>query len=282
MARGDAMNFNPATKWISWSGNTGTLSYYDKETQENVVVDFPFTFLLLDEFTTVKGFNEKAKKGIYSNEVRDTTKQILSVKCDGETIAKGLYKEIKEKVVEAGGGYAKSCYIAYKGEDGKLAIGNITFSGSSFGGGTHQPADKNMKDIEIGAWLSFSKAHAANLYTKAVVIEGKDDRICTQGVVKFHVPKFKLIEVTKETDAEAIALTQVLKAYMDEYFKKVESVHEEEKIAQAVNEAHAKAFGGTPTELTETEKAFLTKPNLEDIGPLPTDGQVDDDGDLPF
>jgi len=280
--RGDVQLINPATKWLKWSGSTGTLSYYDKATKENVEVEAPFTFLLLDVFTTIKGYNEKTKESVWSNEVKDTTKQILNVRCGNETIAKGLYKEIKAQTLEVGGGYAQSCYIAYKGEDGKLAIGNITFSGSSFSGGVHKPADKNMKDIEIGGWLSFSKAHAAEIYTKAVVIEGKDDRICTNGSVKFYSPKFKLIEVSKETDAEAIALTQVLKAYMDEYFKKVESVHEEEKIAQAVNEAHAKAFGGTPTELTETEKAFLTKPNLDDIGPLPTDGQVDDVDDLPF
>jgi len=284
--RGDVQITNPSQKWLKWSGSTGSLSYYDKEKKENVEVEMPFTFLLLDTFTTIKGYNEDSKEGIYSNEVKDTTKQVLNVRCGKETVAKGLYQDIKEKVVALGGGYAQSAYIAYKEENGELAIGNITFSGSSFGGGIHKPADKNMKDVEVGGWLAFTKANAANLYKKAVVIQGKDDRICTNGAVKFYAPSFKLVDVAPETDAKAIALTQDLKAYMNEYFKKSASVEEEEQVAKQVQEAHQRTHGDAQEGFTEMEKAHFGTATEEFNDELPSGGllpnEVVDDDSLPF
>lgn len=247
MARGDVQIINPAKKWFGWSGSTGTLSYYDKESKQNVEVATPFTFLLLDTFTTIKGYNKDAKEGIYSNEVKDTTTEILHVRMGKEEFATGVYKDIKEKIVAKGGKYAQSCYIAYKEENGELTIGNIMMEGSSFSGGVHIPADKNMKDVNIGGWLSFSKANSAELYSKAVVLQGKDERICTNGATKFYAPKFKLIEVDPETDKKAIALTQDLKRYMTEYFKKnaiqQESQQEsEEQLAQRVEKANESVY----------------------------------------
>jgi len=292
MARGDVQIVNPSTRWFKWSGNEGILSYYDKVAKENVEVATPFTFLLLDTFTTIKGFNEDTKEGIYSNEVKDTTKQILNVKCGKEVIASGIYKDIKADVVAAGGGYCQSCYIAFKDDNGELAIGNIAMTGSSFGGGSHKPADKNMKEIEVGAWLAFTKANSAALLTKGVIIEGKDERLCINGVVKFYAPKFKLTEVSKETDTAAIALTQILKAYMAEYFKNAVVVEGEKVVAAQVEEAVAKTYGATTTELTETEKVFLTKSEPDDLpnnfgAELPGEKEFDpfdpnNDDDLPF
>jgi hypothetical protein len=274
--RGDVQIINPSQKWFSWSGSTGILSYYDKEKKENIEVETPFTFLLLDTFTTIKGYNEDSKQGIFSNEVKDTTKQILTVRCGKDLIAKGLYQEIKKDVITAGGGYAQSCYIAYK-EGGELVIGNITMSGSSFSGGTHKPADKNMKDVEIGGWLAFSKANAANLYKKGVVLQGKDERICTNGSVKFYAPSFKLVDVTPETDAKAIELTQTLKAFMTEYFKKTQGQAQEEQVAKQVEESHARIHGDAQEGYTEMEKTFL---GVKDEPETPF--VHDDDLGLPF
>jgi hypothetical protein len=275
--RGDVQIINPSQKWFKWSGSTGSLSYYDKEKKENVEVEMPFTFLLLGTFTTIKGYNEDSKEGIYSNEILDTTKQILTVRCGKDIVAKGLYKEIKEKVVALGGGYAQSCYIAYK-EGGELVIGNITMSGSSFGGGIHKPADKNMKDVEVGGWLAFAKANAANIEKKGVIIQGKDERVCTNGAVKFYAPSFKLVDITPETDAKAIALTQGLKAYMTEYFKKSQGeIQEEQAVAAQVEVSHQEKFGNAQEVYTEMEKTFFgVKDEPETIS------QADDLSELPF
>lgn len=218
MARGDIQIINPAKKFFTWKGGDGKLLYYDKEAKSNIDVSLPFTFLWLDDFTTIKGFNESSRSSIWSNEIRDISKDILIVKDATGIIAKGLYKDIKEKIVSYGGGYAKSCYIAYFDND-VLTIGNILFTGSSFGGGIHKPSNKDMKDIEVGGWLSFSKRNMADIVTKAIIME-KDPRLLSNGGTKFYAPSFKLIDVSQETNAKAIELVNILKEYHLEYFKK--------------------------------------------------------------
>jgi hypothetical protein len=266
--RGEIQVVNPSKKWFSWSGSTGTLSYYDKESKQNIEVKTPFTFLLLDTFTTIKGYSNDAKAGIYANEIKDTTKEILNVRVGKEDLVKGIYKDIKEKIVAAGGKYAQSCYIAYKEANGELTIGNIMMEGSSFGGGTHIPADKNMKDVKIGAWMDFSKNNQAVIETKAIVLEGRDERICTNGATKFYAPKFKIIEVDPETDKQAIALTQVLKQYMTEYFKKSAFQTEiatypetEEELAQRVEQANTAVHSTSEEPKMSNHEALFGTPD---------------------
>jgi len=286
MARGDIQLVNPSKKWFSWSGSTGTLSYYDKETKQNIEVKTPFTFLLLDTFTTIKGYSNEAKAGIYSNEVKDLKSEVLNVRMGKEDLVKGLYSQIKEKIVAAGGKYAQSCYIAYKEANGELTIGNIMMEGSSFGGGTHIPADKNMKDVPIGAWMAFSKSNQADIYTKAIVLEGRDERICTNGATKFYCPKFKLNEVDPETDKQAIALTQTLKQYMTEYFKKSATqtdthTESEEELAQRVEQANTSVYATIEEPKMSNHEAIMGEPKVNTPEPQKEDmsNLVDD---LPF
>ena len=217
--RGDIQIQNPCTKWFKWKGSTGTVVYYDKLTKEDVEVKLPFTFLLLDVLATIKGFDKSTKESIWSNEVRNTKETPLLVKKGSVLFKNGMYSDIKADVVSAGGGYASSCYIAFKDEAGKLTIGNITMAGSSLGGGVHKPADKKLKDIEVGAWIEFTKAFKNELYNKAIQIVDKDDRICTEGNVQFYCPKFALIDTTPETDKAAIELNKELQVYLETYLK---------------------------------------------------------------
>ncbi len=119
---------NPATKFLEWKSNDQCFEYYDKEAQKKVQVPLPFKFLVLDELHTVKGWNDATQSAIYSNEVKYISKEPMTVKpFKGNEIAKGLYKDIKDKVVSAGGHYTKSIYIML--EDGLLA--NIQLKGSA-------------------------------------------------------------------------------------------------------------------------------------------------------
>lgn len=292
MARGDVQLTNPATKFFKWSGNNGILSYYDKEKKENIEVSTPFTFLLLDTFSLVRGYNEKDKESVWSNEVKDTKTQKLNVRSGKTTFEIGIYNDIKDSVIAKGGSYGQSCYIAFKSESGELVIGNILMQGSSLSGGTHKPADKAMKDIEIGGWIEFNKIHKNDIYEKAVQIIGRDERMCTNGSVKFYAPAFKLIETTPETNAKAIELTQKLKEYMKAYFAETQTISEEDTnhaMENRVNEAHANVHSGAPAELNEQEKTFLVKEKPQDaplgeMGELPMESSFveDEDTELPF
>jgi hypothetical protein len=193
---------NPATRWFEWNGEKGLVRYYDKDKKENVDVPLPFTFLLLDQLASVRGWDDAGGCGIYSNEVKDTTKDTLVVKSfKSGTIAEGLYKDIKLQVNAAGGSYTANCYIAYKDGSGTLQLAAIRFKGAALGG-----------------WMEFTKAHRADLYKGAIKIDGYTEG--KKGRVVFRVPTFKSVPVSDETNDEATALDEDLQDFLSAYLSR--------------------------------------------------------------
>ena len=219
---------NPSQRWFQWSGSTGTLSYYDKEKKENIDVPLPFTFLFLDSCHTIKGFDDNTKLGIYSNEVKDLSKQVLTVKKGKDVLEHGLYKEIKDSIRAGGGKYAQSTYIAYKDANGKLQVGNIMFIGSSLAGGEHKLSKSEV--VAVDGWMRFSSKNMAAI-NKGAVVMTKDERILTKGASKYFAPKFAIVPVSEATHKEAELLDEGLQAYLASYFERTQSavpeVHQE-------------------------------------------------------
>ena len=191
---------NPATKFLDWKSNDKGFEYYDKEAKEKVQVPLPFKFLVLDELHTIKGWNDATESGIYSNEVKYISKEVMTVKpFKGNEIAKGLYKEIKEKVQSAGGHYVKSIYIML--EDGTLA--NLQLKGSAVQkwGEFTQKVRNRLTD----EWVIVSKA-----------IEGK------KGAVKFFTPDFGFEKsLSTEEVLKADTCFDILESYLKSYLNPV-------------------------------------------------------------
>lgn len=198
-------NPNPSTRWMSWSGSEGTLSYFDKAAKEEVSIGSDFTFLLLDVLNSVTGWHEPSESRIYSNEIRDTRTDTFAVKSfKGGELLQGLYKDIRDRVSSIGGKFNSNLYVAYKDGD-ELKIGTISFSGAA-----------------LGVWMDFSKENRSDLYKKAIRINGFTDG--KKGAVKFRTPKFFLVDTTPETDEKAQTLDKVLQEYMKDYLAKPRSV----------------------------------------------------------
>jgi hypothetical protein len=192
---------NPATRWFEWNGEHGGVRYYDRDLKKNVEVPTPFTFVLLDELGSVRGWHDASQSGIYSNEVRDTRQDVLVVKAfKGGTLAEGLYQAIKDRVNVMGGRFTANCYIGYKSDRG-LALGSIKFKGGT-----------------LGAWMEFRKAHRADLYSQAVEITGYTEG--KKGRVVFRVPTFRLKALSPDSNTQAIDLDKELQAYLDVYLAK--------------------------------------------------------------
>lgn len=190
---------NPSTRWFEWHGSKGQINYWDKETKRRVDVALPFTFLMLDELATVRGFHEPSNSGIFANEVRDTRQETLLVKAfEGGEIASGLYATIRDRVKAHGGYFQASCYIAYKDGDA-LKIGNLGFNGAA-----------------LQAWSEFKK-RTNGLYDGAVSIVGYEDR--TKGATKYRIPTFALRATSAETNAAAVALDTELQTFLAGYLK---------------------------------------------------------------
>lgn len=208
---------NPATKFLSWKSNDKNFSYYDKETETNVAVNLPFKFLVLDELASVKGWSDSLTGQIISNEVKFISKEPMTVKCyhkniKGEKtsteIAKGLYKDIKEKVNSAGAKYHKSVYIML--EDGTLA--NIQLKGAS-----------------VQQWGVFTQKTKNRLPDEWIVVEKAVDG--KKGAVKFTTPEFKFLKSLSEEEAtQADECFNLLEAYLKTYLAKSEPAIEEIEV----------------------------------------------------
>lgn len=208
---------NPATRWFEWNGEQGTVRYYDKTAKKNVDVGTEFTFVLLDQMASVGGWHEPSQSGIYSNAVRDTRQEVLLVKSfKGGNIAEGFYKAIKDTVGMAGGYFVADCYIAFKGDDGKLTIGAIKFKGAA-----------------LSAWMEFTKANRADLYKKAVEIYGFTEG--KKGRVVFRVPQFRLKGLSDASNAEAVKLDVELQEFLTAYLKRTKR-EQAETVARHVSD----------------------------------------------
>jgi hypothetical protein len=196
---------NPATRWFEWTGELGVVRYYDKVAAKTVDLPLPFTFLLLDELSSVRGWHDASDSGIYSNEVKDTRQDLLIVKSfKGGTIAEGLYRDIKDRVNSAGGKFTMNCYIAFKNGGEQLAIGSLRFKGAA-----------------LHAWSDFRKNHRADIYKKAVQIVGYTEG--KKGRITFRVPTMKLVDISVQTDVAAVALDSQFQEWLAGYLKRKKS-----------------------------------------------------------
>ena len=200
---------NPAKIFAQWK-DPGIFVYYDKVKEKNVELPSDFTFIVLGEFSTVKGWHDHSQSSIFSNEIRNIQTDILEVKSfKGGLIATGTYGKICDQIKASGGKFCASVYVAWKSENG-LELGNIQFTGAS-----------------LGAWFDFSKEHKSEIYTKAVRLVGKLE--AKKGATKYFTPVFETKEISKETDDKAGELQEELKAYHAEYFGQIDTKIDEPK-----------------------------------------------------
>ena len=193
---------NPATRWFEWNGEHGVVRYYDKEVKKNIDVGSDFTFVLLDQLGSVRGWHDASQSGIYSNEVKDTRQDVLVVKAfKGGPLAEGFYKDIKDRVNAVGGQFNANCYIAFRNGDGALTIGSLRFKGAA-----------------LGAWMEFCKAHRSDLYKKAIRIHGFTEG--KKGRIVFRVPVLTLVELSPASNEAATALDVTLQEFLAGYLKR--------------------------------------------------------------
>lgn len=188
---------NPAKRFFEWSGSTGEFKYYDKENKKNVIVPLPFKFIVLDTLTTIKGFNDAAGSGYWSNEVRNVKEDILVVRDKTGICAKGVYDEVIRHRATIGCKFSQSVYIAYF--EGKvLTLGNIQMVGSA-----------------VGSWFDFRKE--TDVFKCAIVVNTA--LAAKKGKTDYFMPVFSPFAISEKTELEAIALDKELQAYLLDYLK---------------------------------------------------------------
>lgn len=220
-------NPNPATKFLQWKSNDKCFEYYDKEAKEKVKVELPLKVLFLEHYHTVKGWSDSANSGIWSNEVYSIGREEIEVKNVNGVICKGIYKDNKAIINNAGGNYYRSIYcMTPEGE-----IINLQLKGACIGG---IKKEKSVSGEEILGWSTFYsgdkkkniKGVSYLLDNQWIEINGIEEG--KSGSVKYSIPTFEVGKVitTKENDL-ANESASTLQTYMNNYFGKVEEVVEE-------------------------------------------------------
>ena len=112
---------NPASRFFDWSGSTGTVVYYDKDKGENIEVDMPFNFLVLEAVSQITGGIDNGSKyeGFWSNAVMNTKTQPFTVRSASGVVAQGLYEQIKGT---PGIKYMRGLYVMFFDEDTPLEV----------------------------------------------------------------------------------------------------------------------------------------------------------------
>lgn len=177
---------NPAKLFIEWKSNDKQFAYYDREKKANVPIPLPFRFVWLKEMVTIKGWNDASESGIFSNEVKFTSMEELDVKSfKGGAIAKGLYRDIKETVVKAGGKYHQSMYIMIANSEGGYTLANLSFKGAV-----------------VKAWGDFSQKCKNRLPLEWIEVktatEGK------KGSITYSTPDFWFAGTTSNSESMAL------------------------------------------------------------------------------
>lgn len=226
---------NPCTRWFEWSGSEGKLKYWDKEQEKNVFVEAPFTFLVLDQLSTVSGWSDEAQSGIWANEVRDLRRESLTVRTKAGIAGKGLYDTVKHI---NGARFAKSIYIAYYDGERVLRIGNLRAVGAC-----------------LAAWIEFSRGR--NVQKGAVTLTGSTEG--KKGKNKYFIPTFEAKDTVAEaTEEAAIELDQHLQEYLNAYFKNsfVEEYPEEDFSSMEIDSEPVERKGAPIAQYADDEIPF--------------------------
>lgn len=248
---------NPAKKFYEWVGSKGCLKYFDKslgEKGENVFVQLPFTFLVLDRLSTIRGFSDADQSGFWSNEVRDLKKEIFNVRTKKGLVASDYYAKLAP-ILNQGANYCQSVYIAFK-DEGVFQICNWQIHGSA-----------------IGEWINLCKGK--DIYKYAITIMSAAPM--TKGVTKYFIPVFKLNpKIAESTEAKAVELDKELQEYLKAYFDRNKTAAQENVKAEEI--------------ITDRERQGinnLKEPDLDESNTLipgerPADDINEPIDDLPF
>lgn len=137
-------NTSPVQRRFELKLAAGSATYYDSEAKQNVTVtgpagtwengatytaDAPFKFIVLDTLSFIGGFNEPLNSGIWSNEIRSTRDEKLTVRTSKGVLVEGYYADIKGDIAKDGGKFGNSVYIAYQ-DGGEWKLGNLKLIGA--------------------------------------------------------------------------------------------------------------------------------------------------------
>lgn len=235
---------NPCKRFLSWKTikkvkeidgekieipSGGTFVYWDREEEKNIEIKLPLKFAIINASTiSIKGYDEKRKRGVYSNEVI-SKEDVITLRAKDEKLLSfklGEYKLNKDIIKSFGGRYTQSVYIAVKVKS-EWELWNLQLNGAPLTGGN----DLKSKDPEdkFDGWFGFLKKLGNNKHKYFIEVEGS--KIKKKGSNKYTIPEFQIGELIDEEEGEIFdEMDRELNEYLDYYLSKGK---EESKISES-------------------------------------------------
>lgn len=264
MSRSNPRLRNPATRKFEWSGSKGELSWYDKELEENVQVKMPFEFMVLDQMSTITGWNARIKSQVWSNEVQSVGKNMLYVHTKQGPLESGLYSNLAA-TPKQGGKYTKVIYIAFQdAASQEWMIGKIMAVGSC-----------------LRSWIDFAGRHVVEEGKVTMTAGAAEDGISGQ----FFPPHFEWSASGQELNNQAIVLDTKLQQYLKAYLAiPRDEEGQEVAIDDVGSEDDPVGESGLDTPASRSQKAEPEKEYAGDPDPKPgqEDIVIEDIGDEPI
>lgn len=200
---------NPATRYLEWKSKEKCFSFYNRDTGKEELIKLPFKFALLEQYHTVRGWDDSTDSRIFGNEVLYLgTQEIRVMSYKGGKLLEGLYNTIKADVLRVGGKYHRSLYIVL--EDGTLC--NLVFKGSA-----------------VKEWTDFVKESKKGLFESWIEIKEAEEK--KKGSIKYTTPVFELgSKITKKHDVIIDEAANAVATYFNEQFKTEAPQQEPEQV----------------------------------------------------
>jgi hypothetical protein len=200
--------------------------YYDKVDETDKMLPLPLSFTWLESATSFTGYNQSKELGVYSNEVLDIKKDKMTVRCGDETIASGLYNNIKDVVKGQGGKYCIAVY-AYCIDTEEIV--RFLMTGSSG-----------------AAWMNFHK-HALSK-SKAISCTGSTEKEMKTGA-SYEEPTFVYIDATDDVNR----IADIKYEEVANYFEYINAKNKELETSAKLSESKA-VYPGSEPEITELDE----------------------------
>lgn len=196
---------NPVTVWGEFRGKAGNFRFWDKNADEGEEQAESADLAIFPLFihSGVAGFHKRIERSMYSNEVQNLKTDELVVKCNSEEVARGVWNDIKDKVVANGGKFANIVY-------GMRIVNNGTKESPSY---AYDLVALKFSGVALGSWLDARVNAGQRKYvflTKGEYSVSGDNEFYKMKVVKGRVND----EFTKH----AYKYATQLKEYFDYYF----------------------------------------------------------------
>lgn len=186
MSRTDVPTSNriksPLKYYIEFGGAEGVWAYWDGE--KNVRVD-TLEFVVMDVRSSIGGWSDANNCRINSNIVKATGKNPLTVRAGKVVLAEGLYADIKNDVVAAGGKFVTNIFAMAKID------------------GDWTPVDIQLSGACLRDWTAFVEASGSIFKIYEGVISASRGEQQKKGSVKYYTPNFVLSEIPEGVAAAA-------------------------------------------------------------------------------